>query len=177
MTFRSTPTTRAALRHTLAVADDDFLAGTAHRYTHVVELPHSPERVWELLCADDALVSWSPLITGIEWTSPRPFGIGSTRIVTLGGFVRLAERFYRWDTGSRMTFTVDSASIPGLNRFAEDLVLYPSATGTSLVWTFALEGNSLLQPLLGAASPVNRLVTRAIAHGITSAPRTAAVAE
>lgn len=155
----------------LEPADDAFLNGTACRYTHIVDIPAARHEVWETLTADDALVSWSPVITTARWTSPRPFGIGTTREVTLGGALRLDERFYRWEDGNRMTFTVDSASVPGLRRFAEDLTLLSLGTATRLVWTFALEGNPLLRPALAAASPVNRLVTRSIAEGITGRVR------
>ncbi|WP_433193665.1 SRPBCC family protein [Nocardia sp. CA-107356] len=158
-------------RFRLAASDDTFLATAARRYIHIVDIPRVPDDVWDMLTAEDALVSWSGVITTARWTSPRPFGVGTTRVVTLGGIIRLEERFYRWDVGSRMTFTVDAASIPGLKRFAEDLTLRPIPTGTRLTWTFALEGNSLLRPMLAAASPVNRWVTKTIAQGILSRAR------
>ncbi|WP_067901090.1 SRPBCC family protein [Nocardia vaccinii] len=158
-------------RFKLAASDDTFLATAARRYVHTVDIAAGPQDVWDMLTADDALVSWSAVITASKWISPRPFGVGTTRLVTLGGVVRLEERFYRWEEGERMTFTVDAASIPGLKRFAEDLVLRPAPGGTQLTWTFALEGNPLLQPLLSVASPVNNIVTRTIAHGITGKTR------
>ncbi|MGW5381820.1 SRPBCC family protein [Nocardia sp. NPDC003963] len=162
-------------RYRLAPSDDAFLDTAPHRYTHIVDIPAPTPRVWDTLIADDALVSWSPVITAATWTAPRPFGIGTTRDVTLGGFVRLEERFYRWDEGSRMTFTVDAASIPGLKRFAEDITLLPLATGTRIVWTFALEGTAALRPLLTVASPVNRFVTKTIAGGTGRRVRTETV--
>ncbi|WP_330230584.1 SRPBCC family protein [Nocardia sp. NBC_00508] len=154
-----------AQRYALAESDDDFLMTAARRYVHNVDIGADPAAVWAALTADDALVSWSPVISAMEWTAPRPFGVGATRTVTLGGVVRLDERFYRWDEGKRMTFTVDAASIPGLRRFAEDIVLAPRTEGTRLTWTFALEGTPALRPLLALASPANRLVTSTIANG------------
>ncbi|MEU1951425.1 SRPBCC family protein [Nocardia rhamnosiphila] len=162
-------------RFALSPSDDAFLDTAAHRYTHIVDIPAPPPRVWDTLIADDALVSWSAVVTSAKWTSPRPFGIGTTRDVTLGGLIRLEERFYRWDEGSRMTFTVDAASVPGLNRFAEDIALLPLATGTRIIWTFALEGSAILRPLLAAASPVNRFVTKTIAAGTGRRVRTETV--
>jgi hypothetical protein len=162
-------------RFPLVGADDTFLDTATRRYTHVVDIRSSARQVWDTLTADDALVSWSPVITAARWTTPRPFGAGTTREVTLGGVLCLDERFYRWEENSRMTFTVDTASVPGLRRFAEDLRLLPLGTGTRLVWTFALEGNPLLQPLLTAASPVNHLVTKSIAEGITRRVRAESV--
>ncbi|WP_330252996.1 SRPBCC family protein [Nocardia sp. NBC_00565] len=163
-----------AQRYALAESDDDFLTTAARRYIHTVDIAADPAAVWTALTADDALVSWSAVITAAAWTAPRPFGVGTTRTVTLGGAVRLDERFYRWDEGKRMTFTVDSASIPGLRRFAEDIVLTPHAEGTRLTWTFALEGSSALRPLLALAGPANRLLTSTIATGIARRVRTRA---
>lgn len=155
-----------AQRYSLAESDDRFLATAARRYEHAVHIAADPAAVWAALTADDALVSWSTVVSGMEWTSRRPFGVGTTRTVTLGGLVRLDERFYRWDEGARMTFTVDAASIPGLRRFAEDIVLAPHAEGTRLTWTFALEGGFALRPLLALGGPANRFVTSTIAGGI-----------
>ncbi|MBF6302361.1 SRPBCC family protein [Nocardia amamiensis] len=161
-----------AQRYALAESDDAFLATAARRYEHTVEMAAGPDAVWAALTGDDALVSWSTVITGIQWTSPRPFGVGATRTVTLGHLIRLDERFYRWDDGERMTFTVDAASIPGLRRFAEDIALAPHGEGTRLRWTFALEGEPALRPLLALAGPGTRLVTAAIAGGIARRVRT-----
>ncbi|MFD4430633.1 SRPBCC family protein [Nocardia sp. NPDC058497] len=151
----------------LTECDDAFLANASRRYVHIVSIPAAPEQVWAALSADDALVSWSRVVTGMRWCSPRPHGVGSTRIVTLAGAVALTERFYRWDEGKRMTFTVDAASIPGLRRFAEDIALEPTGAGTRLTWTFALEGDAALRPLLWAGGPLNKQVTASIARGIT----------
>lgn len=155
-----------ARKYALDKSDDTFLATASRRYVQIVDLSAPPGRVWKALCADDALVSWSPVITRVEWTSPRPFGVDTTRVVTLAGAVRLEERFYRWNINERMTFTVDAASIPGLRRFAEDIALEKTTGGTRLTWTFALEGEPGLQPLLWLLDPANRIVTSGIARGI-----------
>ncbi|WP_328400609.1 SRPBCC family protein [Nocardia sp. NBC_00403] len=155
-----------ARKYALDESDDTFLATAGRRYVHVIDLLAPPGRVWEALCADDALVSWSSIVTRVEWTKPRPFGVGTTRVVTLAGAVRLEERFYRWNVDERMTFTVDAASVPGLRRFGEDIALEKTTGGTRLTWTFALEGETGVQPLLWLLDPANRIVTSGIARGI-----------
>ncbi|KAF0844782.1 SRPBCC family protein [Nocardia caishijiensis] len=152
---------------TLAESDDRFLATAARRHVHVVDVPTASEHVWAALTADDALVSWANAVTDVRWHSPRPFGVGTVRTVTLARGVALTERFFRWDEGRRMTFTVDSASIPGLRRFAEDIVVEPAGADTRVTWTFALEGEPALRPILWAGAPVNALVTGSIARGLT----------
>ncbi|MEV6217015.1 SRPBCC family protein [Nocardia sp. NPDC051833] len=147
-------------------SDDTFLATAPNRYVHVVDIAAPPSAAWAALIADDALVSWSGAVTGMRWISPRPYGIGSTRVVTLAGAAALTERFYRWDDERRMTFTVDAASIPGLRRFAEDIDLTPTPTGTRLTWTFAVEGGAALRPLLRLSGPITNRLTASIARGI-----------
>ncbi|WP_068274160.1 SRPBCC family protein [Aldersonia kunmingensis] len=153
-------------RYSLEPADDVFLLTAPERFVHKVDLPLPPARVWDLLTGDDALSSWSRVITAATWTTPRPFGVGTIREVVLGGAVRVEERFYRWIENERMTFSVDAASIPGLHRFAEDLVLHPTAHGTLLQWTIAIEGNAPLRPLLRLARPLTATVTASVVHGI-----------
>ncbi|KAA0022823.1 SRPBCC family protein [Antrihabitans cavernicola] len=148
-------------------SSDETFETAASRFTHVVDVPAPRERVWEALAADDAIVAWSPLVTGIEWLTPRPFGVGTSRIITLGhGAVALRERFYRWDEGERMTFTVDAASRPGFENFAEDLKLEDEGNGTTLTWTFVSTPISVLRPAALVGGPGLRLATRSIAHGI-----------
>ncbi|WP_194827411.1 SRPBCC family protein [Nocardia sp. XZ_19_231] len=150
----------------LTESDDEFLASASNRFVHVLDIPAPPSQVWAALIADDALVSWSGLVTGMQWTTPRPFGVGTRRVVTLGRIAALTERFYRWEDQRRMTFTVDFASIPGLRRFAEDIELASTATGTRLTWTFAVEGKPVLQLLLRSTSAVTERITGSIAKGI-----------
>ncbi|WP_280346585.1 SRPBCC family protein [Nocardia neocaledoniensis] len=157
----------------LRESDDAFLATAANRCVHVVDLAAPPSAVWAALTADDALVSWSAAVTGMRWTSRPPYGVGSTRVVTLGGVAALTERFYRWDDERRMTFTVDAATVPGLRRFAEDLQLTPTGTGTTLTWTFAVEGGRALRPLLRLSGPVTDRLTGSIARGIARVVETA----
>ncbi|GAB3452059.1 SRPBCC family protein [Actinophytocola sediminis] len=154
----------------LAESDDEFLDRARFRLDHEVVLPAPADRVWQALTADDALVSWARGITGAEWTSPRPFGVGTTRTVTVGrGVAALRERFYRWETGHRMTFTATAASRPGIRRFAEDLVLTPDSASTRLRWIFAVDAQPWLAPLLNLTRPALARITAGWAAGVTGA--------
>ncbi|WAL68375.1 SRPBCC family protein [Amycolatopsis cynarae] len=150
----------------LDAADDDFLDTARFRFEHTTEIAAPPDRVWETLTADDALTSWTNLITGAEWTSPRPFGVGTTRTVTLAhGAAALRERFYRWEEGHRMTFSAEAASRPGFRRFAEDVTIEPHADGTRLTWVFAADAAAWFAPLLEISRPVLSRVTAGWTHG------------
>ncbi|SDH85137.1 Carbon monoxide dehydrogenase subunit G [Actinokineospora alba] len=151
----------------LKAAAGDAVGTAATRHLHVVELAAPPAAVWSALTAPDTLVSWSPLITGVEWRTPRPFGVGTTRVVTLGpGLVSLRERFYRWEEGKRMTFSVEAATRPLFTTFGEDLRLDETLAGTRLTWTFAYSGVPALHQALKLGAPLTGRLLGGIAQGI-----------
>ncbi|MGN6606572.1 MAG: SRPBCC family protein [Jatrophihabitans sp.] len=142
--------------HDLAPADADFFrtAPIVHRYP--VELPVSPQQVWESLQSDASLAAWG-LGIKLRWTSPRPFGVGTTREVVMpGGVMTLRERFFRWDEGSGFAFFVEQASRAVFTRFAEDYVVEPAAGGARFTWTIALEPRPRYARLFRVADPLSR---------------------
>ena len=113
----------------------------------------SAAEVWSELSADDPL-TWCRIIKRITWTSPRPFGVGTTRTANaLGGLNVLHERFFVWEEGRRMSFYAIEASAPLFHRFAEDYVVEPtSETSCRFTWTIAIEP----RPWARAGAPVNK---------------------
>ena len=139
--------------HPLLPAGDDFLQRAPFRYVSTVEARVPAESMWTVLTADDTLVSWSPLVTGLRWTGTRPFGAGTTREVTLLRILSARERYFRWEEGHRMSFSAVAVSVPGLRRLAEDWVVEGTAAGSRLVWTLALESSRVLKPCLRLTYP------------------------
>ena len=123
--------------------------------------------MWSALTADDTLVSWSPLVTGLRWTTGRPFGVGTTREITLVRILSARERYFRWEDGHRMSFSAIEVSVPGLRRLAEDWVV-ETPTGSPLIWTLALEPTRVLNPFLRLTNPVTSRLLRSIAGGVRS---------
>jgi len=72
--------------HCLEPADASVFDSATHLFRFPIKLPVPPARVWESLASDRSLAAW-PLGRGLyldlHWTSPRPFGTGTTRQVTL----------------------------------------------------------------------------------------------
>lgn len=100
--------------------------------------------VWAELTSENPL-QWCRIIQRIEWTSPRPFGIDSTRTAfSLAGTNVLRERFFRWEEGSRKSFYVFEASLPLFRAFAEDYLVEPTGPDSCrFTWTIAAEPNRL----------------------------------
>ncbi|MGM1063246.1 SRPBCC family protein [Saccharothrix sp. Mg75] len=124
----------------LEPVDAEFFGTAPERHVFVLDLPVSPERVWRGLTATNALW-WCRLLSSVEYTSPRPFGVGTTRRASVLGALRLRERFFRWEEGRRQSFAVDSANLPVFRRFGEDYLVEPAPGGCRFTWTFAYEPN------------------------------------
>jgi hypothetical protein len=135
---------------------ESFFDTAPLRHRFVEELAAAPEKVWESLVSDGSVAAWGPGVKGVRWTSPRPFGVGTTREVTLAlGAATVRERFFRWDEGSGYAFCAMQSNRPGLRRFAEDYVVEATATGSRLLWTIALETSPRLarvDPVVGPAA-------------------------
>jgi Polyketide cyclase / dehydrase and lipid transport len=134
-------------------ADETFFDTAPTQLRDTFELSRPASQVWDELTADDAL-SWVSILSDVEWTSPRPFGVGTTRTVSaLRGLNVLKERFFRWEDGRRMSFYVTEASAPGFRRFAEDYLVEPtSEESCRFTWVVAIEP----APAGRLTMPVNR---------------------
>jgi hypothetical protein len=119
------------------------------------EIPRPAEEAWAELAAENPL-AWCSIIDRIRWTSPRPFGVGTTRTVTsLHGANVLDERFFRWEEGRRKSFCAVRSSGPLFRRFAEDYLVEPVGDSSSrMTWTIAFEP----QPFARLATPINRRI-------------------
>ncbi|MDF3340242.1 SRPBCC family protein [Mycolicibacterium septicum] len=155
-------------RFTLESADADFFTTAPHIFTYQKRFAAPPEKVWESLVSDESLAAWGPSITAVNWLTPRPFGVGTSREVTLApGVVRVHETFFRWEEGRRYSFTVDHASIPSLRRFAEDYLVEPAGDGqTQFTWIVAIEPKPLFAiPFKGLAPVVKAAFGRLASDG------------
>lgn len=151
--------------HPLTQVNDDFFRTAPLSFTITSDFPVPVEQLWAALTADDAVVSWSPAVTGTRWEG-EPRGIGTLREVTVLGRLGLRDRYYRWDENFRMTFSAQETTLPGLRSFAEDYVIIATTAGSRLYWTVALEfsrHNRLIVPVI---RPVLRMVFGQLARGV-----------
>ncbi|UCM86661.1 SRPBCC family protein [Streptomyces marincola] len=119
-------------------ADDSFLTAAPLRHARSVDVPFSAEETWAALTGD-GVSSWTRGMRRLTWTSPRPFGIGTTREVAMSGNFTLRERFYRWDEGRRKTFTGVAGTRAIFRRLVEDYVVEPTQEGARFSWRWAAE--------------------------------------
>lgn len=142
-----------------APVDEAFFVAAPVVLSETFVVNHPASRVWDELTADHAL-HWCRIIgpSGIEWTSEKPYGVGTTRTVNaLKGLSSMHEHFFIWEEGRRKSFYVLDAAAPMFKRFAEDYVVKPTGdTSCEFTWTIAYE------PTLLGQGPVNKAIMRTL---------------
>jgi len=131
--------------------DLDFYEAAPHRFDFEVELPCTPEELFAILEDPEPWTVWaSPGLTKVEWTSPKPYGPGTTRTVTLVGGLDVYEDFFVWEPPHRMAFFFYGATEKIWKRFGELYRVEATEGGCRLRWTVAYDALGyfdFLQPL------------------------------
>jgi hypothetical protein len=153
----------------LEPADADFFATAPLVYRYPVRLSVPPQRVWESIASDRSLADWGLGVRRLTWTTPRPFGVDTTREVVLPlSSMTVREHFFRWDEGKGYSFYVYESNRPLVRRFAEDYVIEADGTGSLFTWTIAIEPRPRLTPLMKLLGPVNKASFGRLARGAKS---------
>jgi hypothetical protein len=147
------------MRFQLKSVEAEFFDTAPLRVRGEFEVARPAAEVWDELTVENPL-SWCRLLKDITWTSPRPFGVGTTRTArTIGNSNVFDEYFFRWEEGRRQSFYVVQSNGPLFRRFAEDYLVEPTGeTSSRFTWTIAVEPRRVAQ----IADPVNRLLLRTL---------------
>lgn len=149
--------------HQLEPVDATFFDDAPFVYRYPVELSVPPERVWESLISDRALAAWGLPLRRLEWTSPRPFGLGTSReVVLVGGLITFKERFFRWEEGERYSFYAESTNRNVLRSLAEDYLVEKTTGGSRFTWTIAMAATDRTRPLFRLGGPLNAQFYKAV---------------
>ena len=127
--------------------DESFFEAAPVRMSAAFEVPRPAAEVWGELTADDAL-HWCRILQDVRWTSPRPFGVGTTREVkALQGANMLREHYFFWEEGRRHSFYVIESTGPLFRALAEDYLVEPRGTDACrFTWTIAVEPTAIGKP-------------------------------
>src|ERR1700761_575340 len=139
--------------------DESFLESAPMRLRAGFEIAQSAGKVWAELTADDAL-HWCRILDDVRWTSPRPFGVGTTREVkSLRGLDVLREHYFLWEEGRRHSFYVTESTGPLFRALAEDYLVEPRGPAACrFTWTIAVEQTAIGR----AGTPVNRAILKTL---------------
>ena len=122
----------------------EFCDTAPHRFATEVVIRATPEQIFEVFEDPESWVVWALPIRRVEWTSPQPFGVGTTRTVTMAGGLVGNEQFIAWERGRRMAFRFTEASMAAVTAFAEDYRLSDAGGGRTRVrWVMAMEARGV----------------------------------
>lgn len=138
----------------------DFLKQTKNVYRSEEVVRATPEQIFEVFEDEVAWTIWAPPIKRVEWTSPKPFTVGTTRTVYMLGDMNGYEEFIAWEPGKRMAFTFLGCSKDNTEKFLEDYRVTDLGDGTCLVvWYMAMENrgespwrSALMRPIMRMAN-------------------------
>jgi Polyketide cyclase / dehydrase and lipid transport len=145
------------MRFQLKSVEADFFDTAPTVIREAFEVGRPAGEVWDELTVENPL-SWCRLLKDITWTSPRPFGVGTTRTArTIGNSNVFEEYFFRWEEGRRQSFYVVQSNGPLFRRFAEDYLVESTGDASCrFTWTIAIEprwaariADLVNRPLLG----------------------------
>lgn len=140
----------------VAETDESFLDSSSRRVVVDLTVPRPAADVWAELTEDGPMSSYCRTITSIRWTSPRPFGPGTTRTTrVLGGLFTLDERYPVWEEGRRKVFVGVRIRPPMLRRVSEEYLVEPiDDDHCRFRWTAVWEPTALGRPIAFVARAV-----------------------
>ena len=140
----------------VAETDESFLDTASRRVVVDLAVPRPAAEVWAELTEDGPMSSYCRTISSIRWTSPRPFGPGTTRTTrVLGGLFTLDERYPVWEEGRRKVFVGVQIRPPVLRRVSEEYLVEPiDDEHCRFRWTAVWEPTTLGRPIAFVARAV-----------------------
>ena len=129
------------------------------RFHNSVVLPVSRARLFEVFADPDSWSKWATGIGGVEWTSPEPYGPGTTRTVTFWGGVKVYEDFFAYDPeAGHMAFCFYGTTEPIWTRFGENYqVADLGPNRCRLDWTVAYDPTGVFGRIHWMLKPVMAL--------------------
>lgn len=135
----------------LKPVDQHYFGLAPQRFSHTWSIAQPAEEVWAELTSEQPL-HWCRGLR-IYWTSPRPFGVGTTRRATTLGGLGVGDAYYFvWEEGRRQAFYFTRYSLPVFTSFAEDYVVESAGIDRcNFTWQIALTPTAL------GRGPLNKL--------------------
>lgn len=139
----------------------DFLEQTRNVFKAEEIIKATPEQIFEVFEDAHAWTIWAMPIQKVEWTSPKPFGVGTTRTVSMMGGMDGYEEFIAWERGKRMAFTFVGCSKYPTEKFLEDYRVTDLHDGSCRVeWYMAMETRGFSRHVMWMTRPLMRMANR-----------------
>jgi uncharacterized protein YndB with AHSA1/START domain len=146
--------------HPCSRVELDFIDRAPIRFSNTVAIALSPDELFEVLARADTWPRWASVITGVTYTSPEPYGVGTHRTVTMRGGLIGDEEFLAWEPGKHLAFRFNTASTSAIGAFIEEYLIVPTATGCDLTWKLGQELNGPSRHFTAISTPISNAMFR-----------------
>ena len=121
----------------------------------------SPTTIFRVFEDAHAWTVWALPIQQVEWTSPKPYKVGTTRTVHMMGGMRAYEEFIAWDPGKRMAFTFVGCNKDVTEKFLEDYRVTDLGDGSCRVeWYMAIETRGPSRHMMWLTRPIMQMANQ-----------------
>jgi hypothetical protein len=135
--------------------DMTFFDTAPFRYKAEIEVKASAAEVFASFENAEDWPRWAMPIQKVEWTAPKPFGIGTTRTVSMMGGLIGYEEFIAWEREREMAFCFSHASDNTMESFAERYQVEELSEKLCKVrWTMAMRPKGFSKYFLPVFSPI-----------------------
>ncbi len=126
-------------------------------YVNEVELDMTPTQLFDVFEDAKSWPVWAKGIAKVDWTSPRPFNVGTTRTVTFIGGMEVYETFTAWESGKEMAFCFTGTTQEVWKQFGEHYSVEDLGEGRcKLRWVVAYEPTGTFAKLHSVIQPIMR---------------------
>lgn len=139
----------------------EFLDQTRNVFVAREIVKATPDQIFEVFEDAHAWTVWALPIQRVEWTSPKPYGVGTTRNVHMMGDMIGYEEFVEWERGKRMAFSFVGCSKDATSKFLEDYRVTDLDNGSCRVeWYMAMEVKGFSRHLMFLTRPIMLIANR-----------------
>lgn len=148
--------------------DMDYFDTAKLRFEIHSDLECTPDRLFDIFEDADSWPVWVDSILNVEWTSPKPFGLGTTRTVSMKGDMEGYEEFIAWERGSRMAFQFVGSNKNNIDVFGEDYTVKDLGNGRChLTWVVVMEPKGAGKFFLRLGKPLmNKMFSNIMQKGL-----------
>ena len=146
--------------HPCQKVDLDWMPTAQSRFSNSVDVALSPDELFGVLARADTWPRWAKVIKHVEYTSPEPHGVGTTRVVRMAGGMVGDEEFLAWEPGRQMAFRFNTSATKTLKAFLENYRLEPVASGTRLTWELGMETAGPSKLFSPVSTPITNFMFR-----------------
>ncbi|SOJ54732.1 hypothetical protein MSIMFB_02225 [Mycobacterium simulans] len=154
--------------HSCEPVDLSFIETAPIVFRNSVDLAITPEQLFEVLADAESWPRWAKVITKVTWTSPEPYGAGTTRTVEMRGGIVGDEEFLTWEPFTHVAFRFNKCSTRAVAAFAEDYRVEVIPGGCRLTWTMAQQPAGPSRLAMRVFAPVINLALRQFLKNLRS---------